>query len=267
MVDLDDIDIFINSFRVSTDTDDFTENDLSDFLAYELQDGKSIATAMRRLSSIKSFFLFLNKDGIIDFNIPKVEAPKKPQHLPICLSFEQVEALLDAPNLEKAEGIRDKAMLETMYASGLRVSELLKLKRGDVDLKRNIIKVFGKGQKERRVPFGDFAGEYINKYIEEVRVHNPGKKSEYLFLSRYGEPLSRQYFFKQIKKYAEMAGIMENISPHTLRHCFATHLLENGADLRIVQELLGHSNISTTQIYTHISTKRIISAYDSFMNK
>ena len=125
----------------------------------------------------------------------------------------------------------------------------------------------GKGAKERKVPLGDFAIEYIQKYIEEVRNKNPGKDSKYLFLNRYGQPISRQYFFKQVKKYAAEAGIMTPISPHTLRHCFATHLLENGAQLRAVQEMLGHANIATTQIYTHISTRRIRSAYDLYMKR
>jgi integrase/recombinase XerD len=156
-------------------------------------------------------------------------------------------------------------MLETMYASGLRVSELLALEKGRINFKKAIITVFGKGAKERKVPLGDFAIEYIQKYDKEVRKLNPGKDSKYLFLNRYGEPLSRQYFFKQIKKYALEAGIETPISPHTLRHCFATHLLENGAQLRAVQEMLGHANIATTQIYTHISTKRILSAYDLYM--
>ena len=156
-------------------------------------------------------------------------------------------------------------MIETMYASGLRVSELLALEKGKVDLKHGVITVFGKGAKERKIPVGDFAIEYIKQYLEGPRKKNPGSGTKYLFLNRYGKPLSRQYFFKQIKKYALESGIETNISPHTLRHCFATHLLENGAQLRAVQEMLGHTNIATTQIYTHISTKRIISAYDLYM--
>ena len=158
-------------------------------------------------------------------------------------------------------------LLETMYASGLRVSELLALERSRVNLDKNVVTIFGKGAKERKVPLGDFAIDYIIQYINEVRNKNPGRKSKYLFLNRYGKPLSRQYFFKQIKKYALEAGIETDISPHTLRHCFATHLLENGTQLRAVQAMLGHENIATTQIYTHISTKRVLSAYDLYMNK
>ena len=261
---LEDIYQFIHQYKKVEDTFYFEEDDLMGFLAFELENGKKISTALRRLSSIKGFYLFLAKEGIIDFAIPKLESPRKPSHLPICLSEEEIEALLDAPNLEKDDGIRDKAMLEIMYATGLRVSELLSLKRKDIDFSQSLIKVLGKGGKYRLVPYGDFAKQYLDKYLE-IRKRNINARSEYLFLSRYGEPLSRQYFFKQIKKYAAMAGIMTNISPHTIRHCFATHLLENGADLRVVQEMLGHTNIATTQIYTHISTKRILSAYDAFI--
>ena len=181
--------------------------------------------------------------------------------------MEEIDRLLDAPDTSKGDGLRDKAMLEVMYASGLRVSELLNLERERLNIKTGVISVMGKGAKERKVPIGEFALDYVIQYIETVRRKNRGKKSKYLFLSKYGEPLSRQYFFKQIKKYALLAGIEVNISPHTLRHCFATHLLENGAELRAVQSMLGHSNIATTQIYTHISTKRIVSAYDLYMNK
>ena len=136
-----------------------------------------------------------------------------------------------------------------------------------MNLTKAVITVFGKGAKERKVPLGDFAIEYIKKYITTVRNKNPGKDSKYLFLNRYGQQLSRIYFYKQIKKYAAEAGINTPISPHTLRHCFATHLLENGAQLRAVQRMLGHENIATTQIYTHISTKRILNAYDLYMKR
>ena len=212
-------------------------------------------------------YMFLKREKIIFINIPDIEPPKKPQRLPNCLSVEEVEALLDAPDISKPEGLRDKAMLELMYSSGLRVSELISLERRRINLDRGIATIFGKGAKERKVPIGDFALEYVKKYISEARNKNPGKDSKYLFLNRYGKSLSRQYFFKQVRKYATLAGITIEISPHTLRHCFATHLLEGGAQLRMVQEMLGHVNIATTQIYTHISTKRIISAYDLYMNK
>ena len=247
--------------------EDMVPEDLNEFVRRESAVGHSVSTAMRRLSSIRGFFLFLKKENYYHDDIPEVKTMKKQERLPNCLSIEEVEDLLNAPDIRRPEGLRDRAMLETMYASGLRVSELLALERSRVNFKKAIITIFGKGAKERKVPLGDFAIEYIQKYCDEVRCKNPGSDSKYLFLNRYGEPLSRQYFFKQIKKYALEAGIHSPVSPHTLRHSFATHLLENGAQLRAVQEMLGHANIATTQIYTHISTKRILSAYDLYMKR
>ena len=263
-----DLKQFFSYFENITTVEELTGYEIEEFLKHELScDDINVTTAIRRLSSTRQFFIFLKKDGLFSGDIPKVEVPKKPKMLPNCLSVEEVENLLNTPNIEKPDGLRDRAMLETMYASGLRVSELLMLERRQVNFTKAIVVVFGKGAKERKVPLGDFAIEYIKKYIKEVRDNNPGKDSKYLFLSKYGKPLSRQYFFKQIKKYALEAGIETPISPHTLRHCFATHLLENGAQLRAVQEMLGHTNIATTQIYTHISTKRILSAYDLYMKR
>ena len=261
-------DIFLfASFLQKDFVEQLEADDLPPFIKYRLSIGKTISTVAREMSSIKSFYIFLKKDGYYEGDIPKVESMRKPERLPTCLSVEEVEMLLDAPNMEKDSGIRDKAMLELMYATGLRVSELITLEKNRVNLERGIVSVIGKGAKERKVPMGDFAADYVRKYIDEVRSHNRGRGSKYLFLNRDGKPLSRQYFFKQIKKYAFEVGIEDNISPHTLRHCFATHLLENGADLRSVQEMLGHTNIATTQIYTNISTKRIVSVYDLYMNK
>ncbi len=247
--------------------EDLLPEDLNEFVRRESVVGHSVSTVMRRLSSIRGFFIFLKKEKYYNDEIPEVKTMKKQERLPNCLSIEEVEDLLNTPDIRRPEGLRDRAMLETMYASGLRVSELLALERSRVNFKKAIITIFGKGAKERKVPLGDFAIEYIQKYVDEVRSKNPGSDSKYLFLNRYGEPLSRQYFFKQIKKYAAEAGIISPVSPHTLRHSFATHLLENGAQLRAVQEMLGHSNIATTQIYTHISTKRILSAYDLYMKR
>ena len=224
----------------------------------------NITTIIRRLSTLKNFCLFLQNEGILNSDIQHIKLPKPPKRLPSCLTVEEVDLLLDAPNYTKANGLRDKAMLETMYATGLRVSELLLLEKSSLDLENQIVRIFGKGQKERLVPLGDFATEYLIKYINQVRNNNIGKNSKYVFLNRKGEPLTRQYFFKAIKSYALNCGIEKSISPHTLRHSFATHLLENGADLRAVQEMLGHSNIVTTQIYTHISSSRIFSAYNEF---
>lgn len=262
---LEDIQAFFNYFDDKKTTNDLLETDLYEFLKYELSIGHSVSTALRRLSSTRGFYLFLKKDGLFQGNIPDIETPKKPKHLPNCLSEEEVEALLDAPDLTSPSGLRDKAMLETMYSSGLRVSELLKLGKGQVNLTKGIITVFGKGAKERKVPIADYAIEYIRQYIKEVRNKGKNKESDYLFLSKQGKPLSRVYFFKQVKKYSELAGITTNVSPHTLRHSFATHLLNHGAQLRIVQGMLGHTNIATTQIYTHVSSEKLKSDYDKIM--
>ena len=262
---LEDIQAFFNHFSDKKTTDDLLESDLYEFLKYELSIGHSVSTALRRLSCMRNFFLFLKRDGYYEGVIPDIEAPKKPKYLPNCLTEEEVEALLNAPDLSTPSGLRDKAMLETMYSSGLRVSELLTLERAQVNLSKGVITVFGKGAKERRVPIADYAVEYIQEYIKEVRNKSEFKSSKYLFLSKKGEPLSRVYFFKQVKKYSLEAGIETNVSPHTLRHSFATHLLNHGAQLRIVQSMLGHTNIATTQIYTHVSSEKIKSDYDKIM--
>ena len=262
---LEDLQAFCDYVDNKKDTSDLLETDLYEFLKYELSLGKSVSTALRRLSSTRSFYVFLKKEGHYLGNIPDIETPKKPKHLPNCLSEEEIDRLLEVPDMTSPSGIRDRAMLETMYASGLRVSELLNLKRGQVNLNKCIITVFGKGAKERKVPIAEYATEYIKKYINEVRNKSEFKKSEYLFLNRSGEPLSRVYFFKQVRKYAELAGIDMIISPHTLRHSFATHLLNRGAQLRMVQGMLGHTNIATTQIYTHVSSEKLKSDYDKIM--
>ena len=262
---LEDLQAFFNYFSDKKDTGDLLETDLYEFLKFELSLGKSVSTALRRLSSTRSFYLFLKKEGYFTGNIPDIETPKKPKHLPNCLSEEEIDRLLEAPDLTSPSGIRDRAMLETMYSSGLRVSELLNLKRGQVNLNKCIITVFGKGAKERKVPIAEYAVEYIKKYINEVRNKSEFKKSDYLFLNRSGNPLSRVYFFKKVREYAELAGIEITISPHTLRHSFATHLLNHGAQLRMVQGMLGHTNIASTQIYTHVSSEKLKSDYDKIM--
>ena len=248
-------------------TNELSSHDIQDFIRSQTSKMLSVPTILRRISSIKNFYLFLEKERLISFQIDELDKPKGSKRLPTCISIEEVEELLNAPDLTKPEGQRDKAMLELMYSSGLRISELLSLKMKQLNFERGTIKIVGKGNKERIVPIGEYATEYLLKYINDGRNKNPGKFLDYLFLNRYGEPLSRVYFFKQVKKYAELAGIKEEISPHTLRHCFATHMLENGAELRAVQEMLGHANIATTQIYTNISSKRILSAYDLYSKR
>ena len=236
-----------------------------DVITLSFQKFFGFKTILRHISTLKSFYLFLINEKKIKCNIDQLDLPKKPHHLPTVLSFEEVDSLLEQPDLSKPAGIRDRAMLEVMYATGLRVSELLTIEKKNLSIEKKQIRIFGKGAKERYVPISTFALEYLIKYINEVRNESPYHNSKYIFINKEGKPLSRQAFWQIIKNYASKAGIIENVTPHTLRHCFATHLLENGADLRSVQEMLGHSDISTTQIYTHVSSKRIRSAYDMFM--
>lgn len=258
---LNDISLFHQRLNI-TFSNEYVPFQINDFINLEAQDGQSPATIRRRLSSLYNFFLYLKERGEYTLELPRVPQPQLPKRLPTYLTIEEVERLLEAPDLTKPAEIRDKAMLEVMYASGLRVTELLTLRIDQVNLNRNVIRVFGKGSKERIVPLGDFAKNYLVKYLNEVRLYNVGHKSRTLFLNNEGAELSRQYFHRLVKKYAADAGITKNVSPHSLRHAFATHLIENECELRIVQALLGHVNIATTQIYTHVSAKRILSIYD-----
>ena len=248
-------------------TDDLLPTDIVDFVRIQSRKMRSVSTIIRRISTTKNFYLFLESEGYISESLSPVETPRSTKKLPRVLSIEEVERLLDAPDTSKPEGLRDKAMMELMYSSGLRVSELLSLKVSQINYEKGVIRIIGKGNKERIVPVGEFAMEYVAKYVTTARKKNKGRNSQTLFLNRYGEPLSRVYFFLQIKKYALEAGIDKEISPHTIRHCFATHMLENGAELRAIQEMLGHSSIATTQIYTNISSRRILSAYDLYSKR
>ena len=261
-----DLRIFFETLNKKT-TNDLKSGDIQEFIRIQTQNMLSIPTILRRISSTKNLYLFLEKERLISFQIDALEKPKGAKKLPVCISIEEVEALLEQPDLTKPEGQRDRAMLEVMYSSGLRISELLNLRMNQINFDRGMVKIIGKGNKERVVPIGDYALEYLNKYINDGRRKNPRRNSDFLFLNRYGEPVSRVYFFLQVKKYAQQAGIKVEISPHILRHCFATHMLENGAELRAVQEMLGHANIATTQIYTNISSKRILSAYDLYSKR
>lgn len=262
-----DLEIFFEGFDTNTNTNEINENMIRDFVRRQSIHGISSRTIVRRLSTIHSFLVFLQSENLYNQKLPHVDLPKRALHLPVYLSEEDVENLLDAPDTTKADGLRDKAMLETMYSSGLRVSELLSLTKGSINMQKGIVTVFGKGSKERKVPIGDYALNYISQYMNEVRSKNPGAKTNVLFLNKFGKPISRQYFFKKIKEYASNAGIDKEISPHTLRHCFATHLLEHNAKLRVVQELLGHSDITTTQIYTTVTNSRLVNTFDLYSKR
>lgn len=225
--------------------------------------GRATATLSRNLASIRAFYQFLVRDRYLDKD-PSVhlETPKIEKRLPKVLSVTEVERLLDGPALHDPAGVRDKAMLELLYATGIRVSELVNLNMGDVNLEMGFLKCMGKGAKERIIPLGQIAIETVRNYIETARPRMlKGRSETALFLNHLGKRITRQGFWKMIKKYAQKANIRTEITPHTLRHSFATHLLENGADLRAVQEMLGHADISTTQIYTHVTRTRIKDVY------
>ncbi|RBW70375.1 site-specific tyrosine recombinase XerD [Bacillus taeanensis] len=230
------------------------------------QKGKAATTLARNIASIRSFHQFLLREQAVD-NDPSVhiETPKTERRLPKVLSTEEVERLLEAPDETSLIGIRDKAMLEVLYAAGLRVSELIQLNVNDVHLTMGFLRCMGKGNKERIIPLGKLAGDAVQRYIEKSR-HRLLKRqhSEALFLNHHGKRLTRQGFWKILKGLAQKASIEKALTPHTLRHSFATHLLENGADLRAVQEMLGHADISTTQIYTHVTKTRLKDIYSQY---
>lgn len=220
-------------------------------------------TIGRKLSAIKTFCKFACREGFADADFTAdIGSMKEPKRLPGVLTIQEVSALLDQPDMNTEAGLRDRAMLETLYASGLRVSELINLRLSDLNLSVGFIRCFGKGSKERIVPLGKVAIGYLERYIAESRpTYARAGSSEYLFLAKHGRKMSRVGFWKIIKKHAAQAGITRNITPHTLRHSFATHLLQGGADLRSIQEMLGHADIATTQIYTHVSRERLKEVY------
>ncbi|UCG34841.1 MAG: site-specific tyrosine recombinase XerD [Candidatus Omnitrophota bacterium] len=232
--------------------------DITDFL-FSLRQRITPNSIARTLSTVKNFHRFLVREKITP-NDPShlVETPKLDKKIPSYLTFDEVTRILKAPNLKTVQGLRDRAILELMYAAGLRVSELATLKASDLNLEVGFVKCKGKGSKERIIPMGKIAQQFLEKYLERARpklVKN--KISVYLFLAQGGRTLSRQSIWKMIKATVKKVGIKKKVSPHTLRHSFATHLLERGADLRSVQEMLGHSSITTTQIYTHINQTRL----------
>lgn len=245
--------------------DKVTKQVVLDFL--EAQTNKKIANAsiLRLITSLRKFFQYLIEEKIIDSNpLLLIDTPKKKTRLPEVLSLQEVDKLLQVPDTSKALGLRDRAMLEVMYATGLRVSEIANLRLADLHLELGIIQTIGKGQKERLVPIGDVAITWVGNYLKLSRPKLlKQKRNNYLFLNFHGSKLTRQGIWKNLKAQVRQAGIEKNVTPHTLRHSFATHILENGADLRIVQELLGHADISTTQLYTHLSKKRLSAIYNN----
>ncbi len=239
---------------------------LLSYLVQLKQSGKRSSTVARKLASIKAFYRFLTGERYIRRDPAAVlEASQKGLHLPKVLSIQEVELLLDQPNLGTIDGYRDKTMLETLYATGMRVSELVSLPVKNVDLKREYLIVMGKGSKERMLPLGRTALRYLEHYLNVVRpqlLHGKPDSAKELFVTGWGGAMTRQRVNEIIDAYGKSAGIAKKITPHMLRHSFATHLLNNGTDLRVVQELLGHADISTTQIYTHLDVARLREVYD-----
>ncbi|MGB7576144.1 MAG: site-specific tyrosine recombinase XerD [Thermodesulfobacteriota bacterium] len=214
---------------------------------------------VRDLVAIRTFFRFLIQEGILESNpVEELESPKVARTLPEILTLKEIEQILEQPNLQTPLGIRDRAMLEVLYATGMRVSELTQLPTHQVNLEGGYVLVYGKGSKERIIPLGSEAMKWVTAYLKTARrILSKGKESPFLFVNRSGKGMTRQRFWKSLKEYARRAGLRKRITPHLLRHSFASHLLERGADLRSVQMMLGHVDISTTQIYTHVAGERL----------
>lgn len=249
-----------------TSLNDVTRIDIMNYLFFLREEGRASTTIARTIASIRSFhqFLLRERQTVNDPSV-HIETPKQERKLPKVLSFDEVEVLLSAPNITTPFDFRNKAMLELLYATGVRVSELCSLKLQDVHLSMGFIRCIGKGNKERIIPIGKLATEALSKYINFSRAMLMKKNNhDFLFVNHHGASLSRQGFWKILKKISKDAKIEKELTPHTLRHSFATHLLENGADLRAVQEMLGHVDISTTQIYTHVTKTKLKDVYANF---
>ena len=233
--------------------------DLLDYISWRVDGGAKPRSTARQLSSFRRFYRYLLREGVISIDpTAEIAMPKIGRSLPQSLSEDEVDALLAAPNVSEPLGNRDRAMLELLYATGLRVSELINLKMGQMNLNQGVIRVVGKGDRERLIPLGDEAQDWLKDFIEGARIEILlERQTDYLFPTRRGDRMTRQAFWHIIKRYAKKAGVNKKLSPHTVRHAFATHLLNNGADLRVVQLLLGHSDVSTTQIYTHVARERM----------
>lgn len=260
MNDLNKYEEFLKKDILESDTED-----LEKYLKY-IKNLES-TTVAHKITSIKSYFNYNIKRGIVSVNpADKVSRPKLTKHLPEYLTEEEVGKLLDV-EVKSPYDYRNKTILELLYSSGIRISELVNIKTPNYDSEECLIRIMGKGSKERIVPLGDYAINIMNDYINNYRPLINKKHTDYVFVNNRGDKISRQFIFKVIKKEALKKGIKKDISPHTLRHTFATHLLKNGADLRIIQELLGHENISTTQIYTHVTNNKLKSDYETYFPK
>lgn len=253
---------YLNKERKKEEIKDVKKVDIEKYLEYLIDNNYTTTSLARKLTAIKNFhkYLFSTKKINTDESLT-IDRPKLRKALPNVLTVEEVDRLLDIKPVTPFD-YRNKAMLELLYGTGLRISEMLDLKLGDIDFENCIVRCFGKGSKERIVPIGEYIIDSLNEYLENGRNKLLGKKiSDYLFLNKNGGRISRFSFFKIIKKLLRDKGIKKDVSPHSLRHSFATHMLENGADLRSIQELLGHSDIATTRIYTHITNKKVQNDY------
>lgn len=257
---------YVSHVEQIANLNDVTRNVIMNYLYFLKDNGLASTTIARTIASVRSFHQFLLREKVTEKD-PSVhiETPKQEKRLPKVLNLEEVEALLMSPGNKTAYDVRNKAMLELLYATGMRVSELCSLQLQDVHITMGFIRCVGKGSKERIIPIGKIAAEALVNYIEDGRnLLTKKKKHDFLFVNHHGGPLSRQGFWKILKKLSKEANIEKDLTPHTLRHSFATHLLENGADLRAVQEMLGHADISTTQIYTHVSKTRLKDVYSTY---
>lgn len=263
-----DLRLLMKSLQLKADEEllQVSRQQLIAYLVHLKQEGRASSTVARKLASIKAFYRFLTAERYIRRNPAEVlEAASRGLHLPKVLSVQEVERLLDEPNLGTLDGYRDKTMLELLYATGMRVSELVNVPMKNVDMKMQYVIVMGKGSKERMLPLGRTALHYLEHYLSVVRpqlLHGKPDAAVELFVTGWGGPMTRERFYEIIVAYGKSAGISKRVTPHMLRHSFATHLLNNGTDLRIVQELLGHADISTTQIYTHLDVERLREVYD-----
>lgn len=264
----DDLHVYMDFLKKRNINTFFNANrdDITEFMFYQKDKGLNASSIARRIAAIKAFYRFLTRERMLK-NDPTslVDSPKLWKKIPQTLSLNEIDAFLSQPDTRKNQGIRDKAILEILYATGMRVSEAANLKLDNLNLDIGFLRCVGKGNKERVIPIGKKAIKSLKRYLEGSRLSLlKNRESEFLFLSRFGRRISRQSLWKLIKKYARSAKIKKPIKPHILRHSFATHLLERGADLRSVQEMLGHANISTTQIYTHINKDRLKATHKMF---
>lgn len=263
-----DLRLLMKSLQLKADEEllQVSRQQLIAYLVRLKQEGRAASTVARKLASIKAFYRFLTAERYIRRNPAEVlEAASRGLHLPKVLSVQEVARLLDEPNLGTLDGYRDKTMLELLYATGMRVSELVNVPVKNVDMKMQYVIVMGKGSKERMLPLGRIALHYLEHYLSVVRpqlLHGKPDAAAELFVTGWGGPMTRERFYEIIVAYGKSAAISKRVTPHMLRHSFATHLLNNGTDLRIVQELLGHADISTTQIYTHLDVERLREVYD-----